>query len=224
MNNMHTFGLSQCRLLKMTALSLLFSIQALSQEPMHDGPAVDLGHGKLEVSPNGRFLQFENGNPFFYLGETAWELFHRLSLDEAEIFLENRRQKGFTVIQAVILAELDGLRTPSVNGELPLHDLDPTKPNESYFSFVDSVIQLAASKGLIMGLLPTWGDKVELRWGEGPLVFNEENAYTYGEWLGRRYRDMPNIIWINGGDRGCLGVENVWDALARGIRSVDPIT
>lgn len=193
-----------------------------TQNLVHEGPATDLSKGRLKVSENQRFLQFENGDPFFYLGETAWELFHRLSLEEAEFFLENRRQKGFTVIQAVLLAELDGLRTPSVNGELSLHDLDPERPNEAYFAFVDSVIQIAASKGLVMGLLPTWGDKVELRWGEGPLIFNSENAFAYGAWLGKRYKDTPNIIWINGGDRGCLGVENVWDALARGIRSEDP--
>jgi Protein of unknown function (DUF4038) len=31
---------------------------------------------RLKVSPNGRFLVKEDGSPFFYLGDTAWELFH----------------------------------------------------------------------------------------------------------------------------------------------------
>ena len=114
-------------LLLVALLSSPLRVQVFSQEATHQGPAVMFNQGKLEVSENGRFLQHENGKPFFYLGETAWELFHRLSLDETEMFLENRRQKGFTVIQAVLLAELDGLRTPSVNGELPLVDLDPSK-------------------------------------------------------------------------------------------------
>ena len=141
-----------------------------------------------------------------------------ISFDDAERFLENRRQKGFTVIQAVLLAELDGLKTPSMNGELPLNEMDPTQPNEQYFLFVDSVIQLAASKGLFMGLLPTWGDKVDRQWGEGPVIFNEENAFLYGKWLGNRYKETPNIIWILGGDRGCKGNEAVWHAMARGQR------
>ena len=186
------------------------------------GPSVDLSKGRLLVSDNHRFLQHENGEPFFYLGETAWELFHRLSYREIDDFLENRREKGFTVIQAVLLAEENGLITPSVNGEVPLQDLDPTRPNEAYFLFVDSVIDLAASKGLYIGLLPTWGDKVEQRWGQGPVIFNEENAYTYGQFLGKRYRDRPNLIWILGGDRGCKGNEGVWNAMAGGIRSADP--
>ena len=109
----------------------------------HHGQSVDLSHGRLMVSENKRFLQFQDGTPFFYLGDTGWELFHRLTYDEAEKYLENRRQKGFTVIQAVILAELDGLNTPNRNGERPFINNDPTKPNEKYFLFVEiQVFQL----------------------------------------------------------------------------------
>jgi len=201
--------------------SLFF--KASGQEVVHNGPSADLTKGRLRVSANGRFLQYSNGDPFFYLGATAWELIHRLSYKEAEKFLENRREKGFTVIQSVILAEENGLVTPSVNGEVPLIDMDPDTPNEKYFLFVDSIVELAAAKGLYMGLLPTWGDKVDKRWGEGPEIFTEGNAYSYGAWLGMRYRDYPNIIWINGGDRPCQGNEQVWNALARGIRSTDTV-
>ena len=141
---------------------------------------------------------------------------------EAERYLENRRAKGFTVIQAVILAELDGLNTPNRNDDRPLLDNDPTRPNPKYFEWVDKVIRMAESKGLYIGLLPTWGDKVDKQWGVGPVIFTEENAFAYGEWLGDRYKDFPNIIWINGGDR--LGGEDnypIWNALARGIRKAD---
>ncbi|MEN8228166.1 MAG: glycoside hydrolase family 140 protein [Bacteroidota bacterium] len=207
------------------SLSLLLSILSLAaypQEHFHQGPAADLSKGRLVVSGNQRFLQFENGDPFFYLGDTGWELFHRLSFKETGTYLENRRKKGFTVIQAVLLAGLDGLLTPTINGELHLKNLDPETPNESYFLFVDSVIQLAASNGLMMALLPTWGDAVDLQWGKGPVIFNEENAFTYGRWLGTRYKDVVNIIWIIGGDRFCTGNEQVWNALANGIHSADP--
>src|SRR5207245_7793518 len=59
---------------------------------------------RLKVSENRRFLVKEVGSPFFYLGDTAWELFHRASREEAERYLRNRAEKGFTVIQAVVLA------------------------------------------------------------------------------------------------------------------------
>ena len=173
---------------------------------------------RIHVSENRRFLVTETGEPFFWLGDTAWELFHRLSLAETEHYLEVRRQQGFNVIQAVILAEHDGLRVPNTNGHIPLCGDDPTRPNEFYFRHVDSVIRLAAEKGLYIGLLPTWGDKVcGEHWGTGPVIFNPENARVYGKFLGERYRNDANILWILGGDRPAEGYEVIWAAIADGI-------
>ena len=183
------------------SILLIFSTCLLSQQTKWTGPSVDLKHGKLKVSENHRYLVFEDGTPFFYLGDTAWELFHRLSKADAEKYLENRRQKGYTVIQAVALAELDGLNTPNAEGEKPLYDNDPAKPNEKYFAHVDWVVKKAAEKGIFIGFLPTWGDKWNKKWGNGPEIFTPQNARIYGKFIGERYRTNPNIIWILGGDR-----------------------
>lgn len=204
------------------AVFILFINILFAREVKWLGPSVDFSHGNLKVSENKRFLVFEDGTPFFYLGDTAWELFHRLSKEDALSYLENRREKGFTVIQAVILAELDGLNTPNVEGEKPLINNDPTKISEAYFKHVDWVIKKAEEMGIFIGLLPTWGDKVDKQWGVGPVIFNAENAAIYGEIVGNRYKDFKNIIWINGGDR-MGGGDNfpVWNALANGIKKVD---
>jgi hypothetical protein len=179
---------------------------------------------RVYVSANRRFLVTADGKPFFWLGDTAWELFHRLSREEAEHYLENRRQKGINVIQAVALAEIDGLRAPNAYGEVPLDDFDPAKPREAYFHHVDWVIERAAEKGLYIGLLPTWGDKVHALWGAGPRIFNPANAYEYGRWLATRYAAQENIIWILGGDRpevaDDVDVAPVVRAMAAGVRSV----
>ena len=199
-----------------------FCITSTAQENPWKGSSVDLSRGKLAISENRRFLVFEDGTPFFYLGDTGWELFHRLNKEEAERYLENRREKGFTVIQAVALAELDGLNSPNSEGNKPLTDNDPLKPNEAYWLHVDWVIKKAAEKGIFIGLLPTWGDKVDKRWGVGPVIFTQENAYKYGQWIGNRYKDFPNIIWVNGGDRDGGGDNTpIWNALGEGIKSVD---
>ena len=142
--------------------------------------------------------------------------------DEVEKYFENRRSKGFTVIQAVILAEFNGLKKPDQYGQVPLVGLDPDHPNEKYFKWVDTVLTMALRKNLIIGLLPTWGDKVTLMWGEGPVIFNEQNAYRYGLFLGKRYAQFPNIFWILGGDRppmkDSLDWRPIWSAMARGIQ------
>lgn len=204
-------------------LVLLFCHLQQAQEKSWAGKSVDFTHGKLMVSPNRRFLIHADGAPFFYLGDTAWELFHRLDEEEVTRYLENRRAKGFTVVQAVILAELDGLNTPNRNGDKPLLNNDPETPNEAYFRWVDKVIRIAESKGIYIGLLPTWGDKVDPQWGIGPLIFTPEKATAYGTYLGQRYADFPNIIWINGGDRSGGGNNYlVWDALGKAIKAEDP--
>ncbi|QEC53217.1 collagenase-like protein with putative collagen-binding domain [Anseongella ginsenosidimutans] len=174
---------------------------------------------QLRVSENERFLEYDNGKPFFWLGDTAWELFHRLNRQEAAYYLENRAEKGFTVIQAVVLAEFDGLHAPNPYGEIPLIEDDPARPNEAYFKHVDFIVNKAAKLGLFIGMLPTWGDKVVKRWGMGPEVFTPENAYIYGKFLGERYKNDP-IIWILGGDRNPDNETHIaiWDAMAKGIR------
>lgn len=174
---------------------------------------------QLEVSSNKRFLVTTDGKPFFWLGDTAWELFHRLNREEADKYLQDRAEKGFTVIQAVALAELDGLHSPNPYGEIPLENDDPTKPREAYFKHVDYIIDKAAQLGLHIALLPTWGDKVyKDRWGVGPEIFDTTNAAIYGKWIGNRYKDKSNIIWVVGGDRNPdEKAKSVWRSMAAGI-------
>ena len=203
---------------------LAFVMNGVGDENPRSGPSVDFSHGDLKVHVHHRFLMHADGTPFFYLGDTAWELFHRLNKDEAERYLENRRQKGFTVIQAVVLAELDGLHTPNAQGDKPLIDDDPTQPNEAYFKYVDFIVQRAEEKGMFIGMLPTWGDKVTKAWGAGPVVFTNEHtetAYQYGNFLGARYKNQYNIIWILIGDRNAEGYEAIWRAMAKGLREGD---
>ena len=134
-------------------------------------PRPDFSKGNLKVADNQRYLVYADGTPFFWLGDTAWELFHRLDREEAELYFSDRAEKGFTVIQAVILAEQDGLNTPNPYGEKPLQNNDPTKPNEKYFQHVDDLLKIAEKHGLLIALLPTWGDKVHLRPGAtGPVA------------------------------------------------------
>jgi len=177
---------------------------------------------KLKVSENHHFLVTESGQPFFWLGDTGWELFHRANREEADRYLGLRAKQGYTVIQAVVLAEMAGLTDTNPYGQLPLIDKNPLKPNEEYFKHVDWVVSRANALGLYIGMLPTWGDKWNKAWGAGPEIFTPENATAYGEWLGKRYRDA-GLVWILGGDRP---VENdrhkeTLRAMAAGLKKGD---
>ncbi|MDR2037809.1 MAG: glycoside hydrolase family 140 protein [Bacteroidales bacterium] len=187
------------------------------------GKPVDFINGKLQVSPNKRFIQHKNGVPFFYLGDTAWELFHRLDREEVDIYMTDRANKGYTVIQAVAIAELDGHKVPNAYGHLPFEQ-DPAKPlvkegpDNDYWDHVDYVVDKANQMGMYIGLLPTWGRY----WHDEKPLFRPENAFVYGEFLGKRYKDKQ-VIWILGGDRT---VDNdrhreTIRSMARGIKKGD---
>jgi hypothetical protein len=191
-------------------LFLVFGLYSFSQLP------------QLKVSDNKHFLITQDGKPFFWLADTGWELFHRLNRHEAEEYFKRRSEQGFNVIQAVALAELNGLHTANTNGDIPLQNDDPARPNENYFKFIDSLIDLAAQYHLYIALFPTWGDKLfKNSWGVGPEIFNAQNAFIYGKWIGQRYKSRTNIIWVIGGDRSPREHsldESVWRAMAQGIK------
>ncbi|MBW7454879.1 glycoside hydrolase family 140 protein [Paenibacillus sepulcri] len=189
---------------------------------------------KLKVSDNRRYLAQEDGTPFFWLGDTAWELFHRLNKEEALEYLQNRAEAGFTVIQAVALSEFEGLTVENAYGRLPLLQngqgkYDPLLPDlpqdgaYGYWEHMDFIINAAAELGLYIGLLPTWGDKYNRMWGKGPEIFTKSNAKAYGEWIASRYKANSNIIWILGGDRPLVTSKHfdVIQAMAEGIKQAD---
>ncbi len=184
---------------------------------------------RLRVAPDQRALVTEDGRPFLYLADTGWELFHRLDRAQARQYLATRAAQGFTAVQAVALAELEGLTEPNAHGDVPFVDRDPARPAVTpgsdpaspaaydYWDHVDFVVDEAARRGLYVAMLPTWA-----RWvnpnprAPAEAVFDAAKAEAYGRFLGRRYAGRP-VIWVLGGDRPGAGVEPVWRAMARGI-------
>jgi hypothetical protein len=209
---------------------LLLLLPAVAQRPAAPAPGKALARKtlpRIKVSDNKRFLVTEDGKPFFYLADTGWELLHRLDRKEAVQYLDKRAAQRFTAIQAVALAELDGITDPNPYGDLPLIDKDPAKPavtpganpanpaEYDYWDHVEYIIDQANARGIYIALLPAWGRWVVGARNEEPLL-KPSNARTYGEFLGKRF-GRKGVIWILGGDRTATGYEETWRALAAGI-------
>lgn len=172
----------------------------------------------LKVSSDGRFLTDSDGAPFFYLGDTAWQLF-TLGREDADRYLRTRSEQKFNVIQAVIVSEFGGLQAQNAQGEIPFLDEDTSKPNEAFFSHVDWMVERAGELGLYLGLLPCWGKYVNNQPTKAPTrVFSSESAQAYGEFLGRRYSDCAQVFWILGGDSAPDDESKlIWRSMAQGL-------
>ncbi|MHC4713749.1 MAG: apiosidase-like domain-containing protein [Planctomycetota bacterium] len=140
----------------------------------------------IGVSANGRYFVDAEGRPFFWLGDTQWELFRGFSPPEARAVLERRKAQGFSVIQVMITGVGDGTK-PDVSGETPWVADDPASANDAYFRNVDSIVQIAGELGLI--IVP--GVYHQLQRDR----ITTANARQYARWLARRYRGAEHVVW-----------------------------
>src|SRR5262249_20315421 len=103
--------------------------------------------GPIRVSPNGRYFVDAQGEPFYFLADTQWELFRRYSLSDAKLILENRQAEGFTVIMVMLTGVGTGTG-PNLEDQHPWLDDNPATPNPDYFRHVDAVVKLAQENDL----------------------------------------------------------------------------
>lgn len=181
---------------------------------------------RLRISENKRFLVTETGDPFFWLGDTGWLLFTKLTREEAEKYFEDRCQKGFNVIQVMVLQNVR--KAVNIYGDSALikHDIDQpaiTPGNAAddpvqydFWDHVDYLINSAKNKGIYMALVPLWGSNVR----NGDI--DSDKAKKYVTWLAERYKDMSNIIWLNGGDINGSDSTAIWKTIGSTIREVSP--
>lgn len=181
---------------------------------------------RLQASPNGRFLQYADGKPFFYLADTAWMLPNKLTEEEAHRLFADRSAKGFTVIQSLIFRDMFVPNSANVHGVKPFAseaDMYAAKLNPKWLDWVVRITKMAAEHGLVMAWLPTWGDKWTKRNNSaGPVIFDKDSkAEAYGRDLSEALKECDNVIWVLGGDSDIEtpAQADIMRAMARGLRS-----
>jgi len=175
--------------------------------------------GLLKISENGRFLQTDDGAPFFWLGDTGWYLFQKLTREETVKYLDDRKNKGFNVIQCMVIPSLPLL---NIYGDSAFYNNDISKPKyaltqngSDYWKHIDFVIDEAAKRQINIGLVTIWGTVAKSK----EITVQKISAYI--TFLANRYKNKPNIIWFNGGDiKGNVKPE-IWETIGKTIRSID---
>jgi hypothetical protein len=182
--------------------------------------------GKLVVSGNGRYLQHENGEPFFWLGDTGWLLFQRLNRDEVKQYFENRREKGFNVIQSIFFQFYSDKNAyghaPFAPNDLtqPIHTpgKDPNDPKQyDYWDHVEYIVDMAAQYGIYMAIVPTWRDLINRDDNMTPQIAEKFVAH-----LANYFKDKPNIIWVHGGSSNAEIKTEIWEAMGATLKKNAP--
>jgi Protein of unknown function (DUF4038)/Putative collagen-binding domain of a collagenase len=177
----------------------------------------------LKIAANKRYFCTGNNKPFFWLGDTGWLLFVKCKREDAIKYLDDRQQKGFNVIQVMLVHDINlGV---NAYGDSALHNKDVSNPNITpgndfnhpaeydFWDNVDYVIDEAAKRGIYMALVPVWGGNIK--------KVNEQQAKKYATFLANRYKNKTNIIWLNGGDiKGTDGFKE-WNMIGNTIHSID---
>ena len=160
----------------------------------------------LKRSPNGRYLVDQNSAPVLIIGDAPQALMVNLSEAEADAYFADRNAHGFNTLWINLLcATYTGGRADAstIDGILPFtgkvpstSSYDLTKTNELYFAHIDRILNLAAQHGIQVLL-----DPAETGSFLSVMLDNGTNrCRAYGQFLGNRYRNFDNIIWMSGND------------------------
>ncbi len=140
----------------------------------------------IRVSDNGRYFVDQDGEPFFWLGDTQWDLFRDFTVEDAVAVMKRRKAQGFSVLQVMATGVGEGDKA-NVAGQRPWVEDDPARPNDAYFAGMDAVVREAEKLGLILVI----GIYHQVQAARITMA----NARGYARWIGQRYRGQPHIVW-----------------------------
>lgn len=209
-------------------LSSLFRDNAnLIRRRKQIGMAVKTGGANvatLRVSGNGRYIVDRRG-PIIVIRDDGQGMITNLTLNEADTYLSNRHSKGINLLETFILngdggggradlTTVDSIAPFTVSGDI-------TTPNSTYFARVDAMINLASQYQITLCL-----NAASTYDTETLAIFTdatEAQCTTYGEFLGNRYKNFPNIVWTYGCDYSTTSeaVDVKIKAVCTGIRNAD---
>ena len=191
------------RLGVLAVLSMSFaSFSALAAAP-------DAGLQKLQVSSNGRFLVQEDGSPFFWLNDTAWFL-PKVSNADISYYLADRAEKGFTSVMVASKYHSDIL----YNGAGAFVNDDTDTPNATFWQHMDFILTEAEGYGLYVAITVMWAEDYQALIGT-----DLDKAYRLGHWLGTRYQNRNNVLWVVSGEYNDTSgwTTSLYESVAQGL-------
>ncbi|HZK97405.1 MAG TPA: DUF4038 domain-containing protein [Prolixibacteraceae bacterium] len=178
----------------------------------------------LKISENKRFFVTQQEIPFLYTADTGWKIFTNLTTAEAVEFMKFRKAQGFNTIQTMIVMTPEDINR---YGQKPfLGDVDFSRPNEAYHDHVYEIIAKADSLGLLIVMSQPWLGCCGEGFGTMPEKPIQKNGITknriYGQYLGKKFAGLKNLLWIIGGDNDPKGDREFLLSFAEGLYESAP--
>ncbi|MGM9681084.1 MAG: DUF4038 domain-containing protein [Eubacteriales bacterium] len=158
-------------------------------------------HGFVRISDNGRYFVYDDGTPFYWLGDTNWQAPNYVSITQCNYpgcacgnqflhELNDRLAKGFTVYQTYFdSGESDGGGQLATTSEpsMWLDKYDSVNP-ETFSKKFDVMFDTLADCGMVIAL----GFGVHSNTTES---MGKENLDRISRYLTARYASYP-VVWI----------------------------
>nr|WP_315242885.1 glycoside hydrolase family 140 protein [uncultured Flavobacterium sp.] len=182
---------------------------------------------KLKVSENKHYFVTEDGKPFFWLGDTGWLTFGKLDRAGVEKYLQDRKAKGFNVVQVMVLHNVNAvnaygdqaLMNDNLSQQITSPGNDPNDaPEYDYWDHVDYTLDVAQKNGIYLAMVPVWGTNIS----SAKSKVTKADVEKYAKFLADRYKKRTNIIWLNGGDTYGDKFQDIWNALGSTLKTNNP--
>lgn len=169
-------------------------------------------HGPIRVSDNGHHFVHDDGTPFFWLVDTAWNGALKAGVQDWDRFLSDRSAKRFTGIQYVV----SQWRTAYANaeGKVAYTGYEKIKINPDFFKRIDERTQAVNEHGLLAVpvLLWTLGSREH-----NPGQLPEDQAVLLARYMTARL-GAYHVSWFLPGDGNYFG-DNAerWKRIGRAV-------
>jgi hypothetical protein len=174
-------------------------------------------HGPIHVSPDNRYLVHDDGTPFFYLGDTAWNGALLSSSSDWELYIKERTRQKFSAVQWVATqwrASPEG----DANKQLAYTGSNSITINPKFFQRLDERADALTKAGLLNVPVMLWA----IAGGANPRVnpgvsLPEDQAIILARYMVARWQGNP-VLWILGGDADYRGEKaEKWKRIGRAV-------
>lgn len=174
-------------------------------------------HGPVRVSRDRRHLMHEDGTPFFWLGDTAWNGALLSTPEEWAFYIRERVRQKFTAVQFVTTqwrAAPDGDR----EGRLAFTGHQQIWIDPAFFRRMDEKIDALNRDGLLAAPVLLWA----IGGGTNPIVnpghsLPEDQAILLARYMVARWQ-ANDVVWILAGDGDYRGPRaEKWKRIGRAV-------